>query len=88
MCTVTWLIDAEGYTVFFNRDELKTRSHARPPTIRKQNGVNFIAPLDLDGGGTWIGVNEFGVTCSVLNNYVCSRPLRDATVPEGTTTPV
>jgi Transport and Golgi organisation 2 len=69
MCTVTWLMEADSYTVFFNRDELKTRSRALPPTIKTQNSVRYIAPVDVDGGGTWLGVNEFGVTCGLLNNY-------------------
>jgi hypothetical protein len=69
MCTVTWLLEHDSYTVFFNRDELKTRSRALPPAVKMQNGVRYIAPMDVDGGGTWLGVNEFGVTCGLLNNY-------------------
>lgn len=69
MCTVTWLSEPDSYTVFFNRDELKTRSRALPPAVKTQNGVRYIAPVDVDGGGTWLGVNEFGVTCGLLNNY-------------------
>lgn len=86
MCTITWLMEADSYTIFFNRDELKTRSRALPPAIKKQNDVRHIAPVDLDGGGTWIGVNEFGVVCGLLNsyNYACPIPQRPA--PEGTTT--
>jgi membrane protein DedA with SNARE-associated domain len=48
MCTVTWLMHADSYAVFFNRDELKTRSRALPPAIKKQNGVRHIAPVDLE----------------------------------------
>ncbi|MGH7450598.1 MAG: NRDE family protein [bacterium] len=69
MCTVTWLSEPDSYVVFFNRDELKTRSRSLPPTIKTQNGVRYIAPMDVDGGGTWLGVNESGVTCGLLNNY-------------------
>lgn len=77
MCTVTWLSEPDSYAVFFNRDELKTRSRALPPAIKIQNGVRYIAPMDTDGGGTWLGVNEFGVTCGLLNNYnVRSSPFR------------
>jgi uncharacterized protein with NRDE domain len=72
MCTVSWLRESDSYTVFFNRDELKTRSRALPPTIKQQNGVRYIAPTDVDGGGTWLGVNEFGLTCGLLNNYSAS----------------
>jgi uncharacterized protein with NRDE domain len=73
MCTVTWLSEPDSYTVFFNRDELKTRSRALPPAVKTQNGVRYIAPVDVDGGGTWLGVNEFGITCGLLNNYHVHR---------------
>jgi hypothetical protein len=62
-------METASYAAFFNRDELKTRSHALPPAVKMQNGVRYIAPVDVDGGGTWLGVNEFGVTCGLLNNY-------------------
>jgi hypothetical protein len=85
---------ADAYTVFFNRDELKTRTRALPPTITEQNGVRYIAPVDLDGGGTWIGTNEFGVTCGLLNNYYENvrsdafkhKPPNKKLTPEGVTT--
>lgn len=69
MCTVTWLQEGDCYAVFFNRDELKTRARALPPACKVQNGVSYLAPVDPDGGGTWLGVNQFGLTCGVLNNY-------------------
>ena len=28
MCTMSWILADDGYTVFFNRDEAKTRSLA------------------------------------------------------------
>jgi hypothetical protein len=58
MCTVSWWREPDSYTVFFNRDELKTRSRALPPTIQQQNGVRYIAPTDADGGGTWLGSKQ------------------------------
>lgn len=69
MCTVTWLLQSTGYRLFFNRDELKTRGIARPPAIESLKGVKYIAPADADAGGSWIGVNEFGVSLAVLNYY-------------------
>lgn len=69
MCTVTWLLTADGYEVFCNRDERRTRAAAWPPRVRERQGVRFIAPIDGDGGGTWIGVNQFGLTLSLLNRY-------------------
>ena len=69
MCTATWLITEDGYELFFNRDELKSRAIAVPPTIKRQQAARFIAPEDADAGGTWIGVNEFGFTACLLNYY-------------------
>lgn len=69
MCTATWLLAGDSYSVFFNRDELKTRARALPPQLHEQKGVRYLAPVDPDGGGAWLGVNQFGLTCGVLNNY-------------------
>lgn len=74
MCTMTWLFTDEGYTVFFNRDEAKTRAPSEWPQIRQQNGVRLISPKETDGGGTLMGVNEFGVTCCLLDNYNAQPP--------------
>ncbi|NUO80759.1 NRDE family protein [candidate division KSB1 bacterium] len=69
MCTVTWLQRHEGYEVFCNRDELKTRKPALPPRLAECNGVRYLAPIDNDGGGSWLGVNEFGVSLCLVNHY-------------------
>jgi hypothetical protein len=69
MCTVSWLPGVGGYTLFFNRDERLTRASSLPPSLREGDGVRFVAPLDGESGGTWIAVNEFGVTVSLLNRY-------------------
>jgi hypothetical protein len=67
MCTVSWVRDADGYELLFNRDELKTRAEALPPRESETAGVRWIGPLDPDGGGTWIAANEAGLTIGVLN---------------------
>ena len=57
MCTLTWWRDGSGsgtYEVFFNRDEKKTRSVAEPPKIISDYGLEFVAPIDPDGGGTHV----------------------------------
>jgi len=67
---MTWRRDENGYEVFFNRDELKTRSRALPPELRStENGVRYLAPIDPDAGGTWMLVNEYGVSVSLLNRW-------------------
>jgi len=75
MCTLTWLFQKDGYTLLFNRDELKTRKRALPPAIYKaDNGVSYLAPIDTDAGGTWLASNAFGITICLLNNYRASEP--------------
>jgi len=67
MCTATWIRTNEGYELFFNRDELRTRAPGLPPSVRERDGVRFLAPTDGDAGGTWLGVNERGVTIGLAN---------------------
>lgn len=69
MCTMTWFLKEKGYELFFNRDEQLSRSRADLPTIQSQDGLQYISPTDADAGGTWIAVNEFGVTVCLLNHY-------------------
>lgn len=74
MCTLSWFADGNGYHVFFNRDEQKTRAVARPPSVFTENSVRFIMPIDPVGGGSWISTNEYGVTVALLNFYQGSIP--------------
>ena len=77
MCTLTWLFNDEGqgYSLFFNRDELKTRKRASSPHMQQtNNGVNFLAPTDADAGGSWLAVNQYGLTICLLNNYNAIDP--------------
>ncbi|MGQ0720731.1 MAG: NRDE family protein [Candidatus Eiseniibacteriota bacterium] len=74
MCTATWLRTDSGYELFFNRDELRARGEARPPRAREAvrpdgTAVSFLAPEDPDFGGTWIAVNDSGVSLAVLNGF-------------------
>jgi len=69
MCTVSWLFTDNGYHVFFNRDEQKTREKALVPDIYSLGGVNVVMPIDPQGGGTWLAVNEYGCTYALLNYY-------------------
>ena len=69
MCTVSWARTREGYGLLFNRDELNTREPAIEPEEYVSNGVRYLAPLDGRHGGTWILVNEFGLTLCLVNHY-------------------
>ena len=76
MCTVTWLVEEDGYALFFNRDERRSRGIAAPPSVYLGKGVEYLSPADIDGGGSWITANEFGVTICLLNSYQ-QDPRRD-----------
>lgn len=69
MCTATWLIEPDGYQLFFNRDESVRRGRALAPELLSLGGVRALAPLDPDAGGTWLGVNEWGLCLGLLNGW-------------------
>ena len=69
MCTVSWLRQTDGYLLLCNRDERHTRKAALGPRHGERNGVGWLAPVDGDHGGSWIGVNQFGLTLCLLNRY-------------------
>ncbi len=72
MCTVSWTFKPEGigYDLWFNRDESRKRSRALPPATHHSKGrTSFIAPIDPDGGGTWLATDQHGTTTAVLNYY-------------------
>jgi hypothetical protein len=66
MCTLTWHRRPSGYTLFSNRDERNTRLPALPPRV-EGGKVKWIGPVDGDQGGTWILVNECGLTMGLMN---------------------
>jgi len=74
MCTVSWIHQDDGYHLLCNRDELHTRKPALPPRVLERSDVRFIAPIDGDHGGSWIGVNEFGLSLCLLNRYQDGEP--------------
>lgn len=67
-----------------NRDEFLSRP-AEPPAVRRGR-IPFVAPRDLERGGTWIGTNAAGVVCALTNRDESppppGRPSRGALVVE------
>jgi Transport and Golgi organisation 2 len=49
-----------------NRDELASRP-ARPPGRHWPDRAEVLAGLDMEAGGSWLGVNDHGVVAGVLN---------------------
>lgn len=83
MCTVSWLHTNEGYHLLCNRDERHTRKSAIAPFIQERRGVRFIAPIDGEHGGSWIALNQFGLTLCLLNRYCSLCPLPRSAVSRG-----
>lgn len=68
MCTVTLIARRNGYALGMNRDEKLTRSKALPPALHRLQNRTALYPSE-PGGGTWIGVNDAGVTFALINWY-------------------
>ena len=98
MCTVTILPEsllsaANGgaedplrWRLACNRDESTTRLAALPPSITRIGSRLAIMPVDPESGGTWIGVNDAGLACSLLNIYSGARKV-PAPISRGTIIP-
>ncbi|RBP85646.1 hypothetical protein EBI01_02520 [Marinomonas rhizomae] len=74
MCSVSWWIDESGYQIFFNRDEQKMRASALPPQSFVQQDTEVLMPIDPVGQGSWISLNEQGLSLCLLNNYQGKKP--------------
>jgi len=72
---VTWLREEAGFTLLFSRDELTTRAPALGPVVHDRRGLGVLAPIDPEGGGTWLAVNQAGLALGLVNG----APPRDGT---------
>ncbi len=71
MCTVIVydrLFEQSKLLVAANRDEKKDRP-AAGPRLRQGDGAHVLAPEDLKEGGTWIGINQFGLFAALTNRF-------------------
>ena len=79
MCTLTLVPHDDGFQLGCNRDERLARPAALPPAVHVAGRLLTAYPTDSAGGGTWIGVNERGLVCAVLNRTVAGDRLASAT---------
>ncbi|MFO1512817.1 MAG: NRDE family protein [Verrucomicrobiota bacterium] len=82
MCTVTFLARQRGYCLGMNRDEKLTRPIGLPPKRKKVKGRAVISPAE-PGGGTWITVNDHGVTLALINWYSVTDRVGGKTISRG-----
>jgi Transport and Golgi organisation 2 len=69
MCTVVLLRRPQApwpLLLAANRDELRSRPW-RPPARHWPDRPDVVAGLDVQAGGSWLGVNDDGVVAAVLN---------------------
>jgi len=66
--TVAWQTFDAPVVVAANRDERYDRP-ARPPAVH-EGERRFVAPVDEEAGGTWIGYNEDGVIAALTNRWL------------------
>ncbi|MBX2858596.1 MAG: NRDE family protein [Cellvibrionaceae bacterium] len=70
MCTLSWCFSSSGYQLVFNRDEQKSRALAQlPQFVDFGAGSRALMPIDPQGNGSWIAVNNWGLTLALLNFY-------------------
>lgn len=74
MCTLSWKWSEETFHLFFNRDEALSRPEALSPQIQTTLPTNILCPVDPQGGGTWLGVNQYGLVMALVNDYQDNLP--------------
>jgi hypothetical protein len=82
MCTVTFIARKNGYALGMNRDEQRSRVAGLPPSKKILDGCAVIAPCE-PGGGTWIALNDAGVTFALINWYSITARVKAETVSRG-----
>jgi hypothetical protein len=82
MCTVTFIARKRGFALGMNRDEKLARVTANPPSIQILGDRRAIFPAE-PGGGTWVGVNEAGIGCALINWYAITSRVTNSPVSRG-----
>ena len=66
MCTLSFIVRANGYLIGMNRDERVTRQLALAPQVTGAGTLEAVYPRE-DGSGTWIASNALGISFALLN---------------------
>src|SRR5690606_9123164 len=59
---------AHPLVIAANRDEQLQRP-AEPPALRTEGPIPYVAPRDLQAGGTWLGLNARGLFVAITNRH-------------------
>ncbi|HTH50036.1 MAG TPA: NRDE family protein [Candidatus Limnocylindria bacterium] len=82
MCSVTFWPNARGYRLAMNRDESLARVTGLPPARFVVGGRTIVHPGE-PMGGTWICLNDRGVTFALINWYAITARASAPTVSRG-----
>ena len=82
MCTVSFIARQRGYLLAMNRDEQLSRVAGLPPKLKIVNGRKLFSSSE-PGGGTWIAVNDAGVSFALINWYSVPARVRQNPVSRG-----
>ena len=72
MCSVSFLPHSRGFYVGMNRDESLQRPAAHPPERFTRGERRALYPTEPTGG-SWVGVNDAGLTLALINWYAIPR---------------
>jgi hypothetical protein len=82
MCTVTFSPRRRGYALAMNRDEELTRVAGLPPVGKIIQGRAVVCPSE-PGGGTWLALNDSGITFALINWYAITARVRARSASRG-----
>jgi len=82
MCSVTFWPTPRGYLLGMNRDENLRRPAGLPPARFVVDGRNVVHPRE-PGGGTWISLNDGGVSFALVNWYAIEARAPQPAVSRG-----
>jgi hypothetical protein len=82
MCTVSFIARQNGYALGMNRDEKVTRVPGLPPKKFHIGERAVVCPSE-PGGGTWIALNDAGITFALINWYSVPATVEGGAVSRG-----
>ena len=71
-----------GYCLAMNRDEKLARPQGLPPKLRVVKNRRVICPSE-PAGGTWVAINEFGVSLALINWYSVRTRVESSPITRG-----